>query len=158
MRALSLVTILSAVLILGSCQKDDSADIPKTKTELLTSATWKYNDAKIDTDNNGTGDVALPAGAVEACTTDNTIAFTSNGNGTIDEGPTKCDAVDPQTIPFTWNFTTNETAINFSSAVFAGFGGEFKLISLTETELVLSKQLNIPQIPLPVTVVVSFKH
>jgi Lipocalin-like domain len=159
MRSLSFLTLLSAALILGSCQKDDSPTVAnKTKTELITSAAWKYNDAKIDTDNNGTGDAALPAGLVEACTTDNTITFVNNGTGTINEGATKCASTDPQTISFTWSFTSNETVINFSSAVFAGFSGDFKIISLTETELVLSKQLTIPPIPLPITVVVSFKH
>jgi hypothetical protein len=160
MKVLSFFAFLSLV-VLGSCQKDDDgtpAPSPKTKQELIASSAWKYNDAKIDTDNNGTGDVALPAGVVEACQTDNTILFTTNGAGTIDEGATKCDNADPQSIPFTWSFSSNETVINFSSAIFAGVGGDFKIISLTETELVLSKQLTVPQIPLPLTVVASFKH
>ena len=115
MKVLSLVSFLSAVLILGSCQKDDSTDpAPKTKTELITLKAWKYNDAKIDTDNNGTGDQPIPAGVLEACQTDNNITFVVGGSGTIDEGPTKCDATDPQSVPFTWSFTSNETMINFS--------------------------------------------
>ena len=160
MKVLSFFAFLSLV-VLGSCQKDDDgnpAPSPKTKQELIASSAWKYNDAKIDSDNNGTGDVALPAGVVESCQTDNTILFASNGTGTVDEGPTKCNATDPQKIPFTWNLASNESVINFSSAVFAGVGGDFKIISLTETELILSKQLTVPPIPLPLTVVVSFKH
>jgi hypothetical protein len=158
MKAFSFLTFFGSLLLLGSCQKDDGGAAPKTKTELISSTSWKYNDAKIDTDNNGTGDLALPAGFVEACQTDNTIVFANSGSGTVDEGGTKCDQADPQTIPFTWNFGTNETVINFSSAVFVGVGGDFKIISLTETELVLSKVLTIPGIPLPLTVIVSFKH
>jgi hypothetical protein len=159
MKALSIVAFFS-LIILGSCQKEDSGggNTPKTKTELLSTTSWKYNDAKIDTDNNGTGDIALPVGLVESCQTDNTITFASNGSGTVDEGGSKCDAADPQSIPFTWNFTSNESVINFSSAVFVGVGGDFKIISLTETELVLSKSITVPTIPLPITVVVSFKH
>ena len=100
MKVLSLLSLLSTVLILGSCQKDDSTNTTtKTKTELITLKAWKYNDAKIDTDNNGTGDQAIPAGVIEPCQTDNAITFTTNGSGTIDEGPTKCDAGDPQSIP-----------------------------------------------------------
>lgn len=160
MKVLSLFTILSSLLFLGSCQKEGSSNntTPKTKTELVSSSTWKYNDAKIDSDNNGTGDLALPAGVVEACQTDNTIVFTKTGTGTIDEGPTKCDPLDPQTIPFTWTFSSNETVINFSSAFFAGVGGDFKIISLTETELILSKTITVPPVPIPFTVVILFKH
>lgn len=160
MKVLSLLTFFSAVLILGSCQKDDSTTpTTKTKTELITMKAWKYNDAKIDTDNNGTGDQSIPAGVIESCQTDNTITFTSNGSGTIDEGSTKCDMADPQSVPFTWSFTTNETMINFSSPLFVGFGGDFKIISLTETELVISQQVSILPPPLPsVTIIASFKH
>lgn len=158
MKVLSFLALLCLV-ILGSCQKEGSGgDTPKTKTDLIVSSAWKYNDAKIDSDNNGTGDLALPAGVVESCQTDNTLLFDKNGAGTMNEGPTKCNAADPQTIPFTWNFASGESVINFSSAVFAGVGGDFKVISLTETELVLSKQITVPPIPLPLTVVVSFKH
>jgi hypothetical protein len=160
MKALSLFAFLFSLLVLGGCQKDDSSgSTPKTKTELITSSSWKYNDAKIDADNNGTGDQPIPAGFVEACQLDNTITFTSNGSGSIDEGPTKCDAADPQSLPFTWSFTSNETIINFSSAVFAGIGGDFKIVSLTETELIISQQVSVLPPPLPaVTVIASFKH
>ena len=158
MKVLSFFAFLTSVIILGSCQKDDSASTtPKTKTELITSSSWKYNDAKIDLDNNGTGDIPLPAGFIEPCQTDNTITFTSNGSGTVNEGALKCDVADPQTIPFTWSFTSNETMINFSSAVFAGIGGDFKIISLTETELIISQQVTIPPAP-ALTIVASFKH
>ena len=160
MKVLSLLSILSAVLILGSCQKDDSTDsIPKSKTELITLKAWKYNDAKIDTDNNGTGDQAIPAGVIESCQSDNNITFATSGTGTVDEGPTKCDAADPQSSPFTWSFTSNETMISFSSPLFSGFGGDFKIISLTESELVISQLVSVLPPPLPsVTIIASFKH
>jgi len=160
MKVLSLLAILSTVLILGSCQKDDSTNpTTKTKTELITLKAWKYNDAKIDQDNNGTGDIPLPAGVIEPCQTDNLITFKTDLSGTVDEGPTKCDAADPQSIPFTWSFTNNETTLNFSSPLFVGFGGDFKIISLTETELVISQLVSVLPPPLPsVTIIASFKH
>lgn len=160
MKAFSFFVFLVTAFTFGGCQKDDSSpSTPKTKTELITSSSWKYNDAKIDTDNNGTGDQAIPAGFIESCQTDNKITFSSNGSGNVDEGPTKCDAADPQTFPFTWSFTSNETMINFSSALFAGIGGDFKVVSLTETELVISQQVSILPPPLPaVSVIATFKH
>lgn len=158
MKLLSIIALVFSLSILVGCEKDESSSSTKTKTELITSKPWKYNDAKIDTDNNGTGDVALPAGFVEACQIDNTITFSTGGAGTIDEGATKCDVTDPQSIPFTWMFTSNETIITFSSAVFAGIGGDFKLVSLTETELVISQTVTIPPSPFPLSIIASFKH
>lgn len=144
------------MLLIISCQKEGSG--AKSKTELIASASWKYESAAIDSDNNGTGETPLPAGILEACQTDNLLIFAANGSGTVDEGATKCNAGDPQTVPFTWTFGTNETVINFSSAVFAGVSGEFKIITLTETQLVLSKSITVSPLPFPVTVIASFKH
>ena len=152
-----LAFIFVCLLSLAACDKDDNP-APKSKTEMLASSSWKFNNAQVDADNNGTGDTGVPAGFLEACQTDNTLTFTATGSGTVDEGPSKCAMTDPQTIPFTWTFENNETIINFASAAFLGIGGEFKLLTLDDTELVLSKQLTIPGIPLPVTVIISFNH
>lgn len=160
MKALSFLAFLSSLLVLGGCQKDDSSQPdPKTKTELITSSTWKYNDAKVDQDNDGKGDADIPPGFVEACQLDNTLTFSSNGQGTVGEGATKCDPADPDTYPFTWSFASNETVINFSSPVFAGIGGDFKIVSLSETELIISQSVAVLPPPIPaVTVIASFKH
>jgi hypothetical protein len=74
---------------------------------------------------------------INACIKDNIITFSSNGSGTTDEGPTKCNAGDPQTQNFTWNFTTNETVLNVNAAIFAGQSGNFTILALTETSLAL---------------------
>lgn len=152
--------ILMNMVLFTSCEKsnDDDNNQEKTKTELISASVWKYDNAQIDVDNNGTGDMNVPAGVIEPCQTDNTLTFAANGSGTMDEGATKCDAGDPQTSPFSWNFTSNETVINFTAAIFAGVGGEFKIISLTETDLKLSKVITVPGSPAPLTVIVSFKH
>ena len=152
--------LLSAVIFTG-CEKDnddDNNNQPKTKTELISASVWKFDNAKIDADNNGIGDLDLPAGIITDCQKDNTLSFNANGSGVMDEGATKCDAADPQTTNFTWNFNGTETQVNFTAAIFTGFGGDFKLISLTETELKLSKAVTVPGAPTPVTVIASFKH
>ena len=153
--------ILMNMVLFTSCEKsndDDDNNQEKTKTELISASVWKYDNAQIDADNNGTGDMNVPAGVIEPCQTDNTLTFNANGSGTMDEGATKCDANVPQTSSFTWSFTSNETVINFTGAVFAGIGGDFKIIALTETDLKLSKVLTIPGSPTPLTVIASFKH
>jgi hypothetical protein len=149
--------ILLNVVLFTSCEKSNNDD-QKTNTELLTASIWLYNDAKIDADNNGTGDFDVPAGYIEDCQKDNTLSFSANGTGVVDEGATKCNTADPQSVPFTWTFTTNETVLNFSAAVFAGAAGDYKIVSLTETELKLSKIFTIPGSPTPLNIIASFKH
>ena len=55
MKAISFLTFFCAALILVGCQKDESTNSTKTKTELLTSSAWKYDKAQIDINNDGTG-------------------------------------------------------------------------------------------------------
>lgn len=150
--------VISFILILSGCQKSSSGDGTKTNQEKLTASSWKYENAKIDVDNNGTGDTNIPAGLLQPCQTDNILTFSTNTTGTIDEGQLKCNAGDPQSLPFTYSLTNNETVINFSTAIFAGVGGDFKIITLTDTELALSKPLVIPPSTTPLTVIVYFKH
>src|ERR671918_285608 len=112
MKTFAVVTL--AIMLLCGCQKGEGG--AKTNAQLLATGSWRFESAMVDSDNNGTGDFPVPAGILEVCQTDNLLFFQESGSGTVDEGPTKCDASDPQTVPFTWNFTTNETVINFSSA------------------------------------------
>lgn len=155
---LSITALIVIMLVaLVSCKKSDTQQ-QKTNTELVSQSAWKYDTAAIDGDNNGTAETSLPAGTLDPCETDNLIIFNANGNGTIDEGATKCDIADPQTLPFTWTFQDNETTLTFSSVVFAGLTGDFKIITLNGTQLVLSKVVSLTGIPIPVTVIITFKH
>jgi hypothetical protein len=94
------------------------------------------------------------------CRKDNTMLFVavSNGagTGTIDEGPTKCNGGDPQTQPFNWMFTTNETVLNIDAALFPGGTGNFTIVSLTGTELIVKQPLTVG--PITSDAVVTFVH
>ena len=155
------ITLLSlaavAVFSIGCSKTSDKDDAP-TKTALITASTWKYSEAGADNDGNGTIDIAFPASVLDACATDNTITFKSDKTGTIDEGARKCNTTDPQSSPFTWSLNAEETQINFSTAVFAGIGGDAKIIELTATNLTLAKTLTIPNFPFPVPVVLKMVH
>jgi hypothetical protein len=129
MRKLSLNLITCTVffaLLFTSCEKETTV---KTKTELISQSTWKFDHAT----SSGFDVSSL----INACIKDNIITFSSNGSGTTDEGPTKCNAGDPQTQNFTWNFITNETVLNVNAAIFAGQSGNFTILALTETSLAL---------------------
>src|ERR1700733_1928767 len=98
--------ILSFVFLFAtaaSCKKSDSnpATPPKTKTILLTQASWKVQSVSQDTNNDGTGDVDVTS-ALKACQLDNSYTFKTDSTGTMDEATTKCVDTDPQTKPFTW--------------------------------------------------------
>ncbi|HEX2684216.1 MAG TPA: hypothetical protein VHL77_09800 [Ferruginibacter sp.] len=136
----------------AACKKGSG---PKSKTELLTQSAWKFDNAALDVDRNGTPDSPVPPGFLQACDTDNTITFSSNGTGVADEGATKCDPTGPQTVPFTWSFKDNEQTITFNNFAFGGLNGDVKMKQLNDTQLELHKEVNVG---VPVNVIVYLKH
>jgi hypothetical protein len=139
---------LSLVLFVSiSCKKDDDPPA-KTKTELITQGSWKFGAAFI-----GAVDVS---GSIQACQKDNILTFLAAGTGTVDEGPTKCNAGDPQTIPFTWSFQSGETVLNISATLFTGGSNVFNIVALNESQLVLSQTITVSGTPQNVTV--TFLH
>jgi hypothetical protein len=153
----NLFLIALAVAVFASCSKDDDSDGEPTKKQLLTTVAWKYDNAGIDANGDGTIDTPLPDGTIEDCDKDNTYTFQPDGTGTLDEGATKCDAANPQTVPFNYSVNSDVTVINFPDTVISGISGDVAIKELTATSLVLSKSIEIG-IPIPVTVVVELKH
>jgi hypothetical protein len=149
--------LLSIIFFSAACSKS-SKDSAPTKAELISTSTWKFKEAGLDNDGNGQIDVQVPASAIDACLLDNTLTFKADKTGTIDEGPKKCNTTDPQTSPFTWSLNADETQINFSTAVFAGIGGDAKLLELSATNLTLSKTLTLTGFPFPVPVILKLVH
>jgi hypothetical protein len=147
--SLLLVLITSTFFIFSSCNKDDDPPVPKTKTQLLTQGTWKFKSASA----GGTD----YSSSLQACQKDNVYTFITGGNGTTDEGLLKCNPADNQTTSFTWIFTTNETVIQVSSAFFTNTSNNFDLISLTETEMIVSTYYNPPLGP-SILVTITFLH
>ena len=97
-------------VLMSSCSKNDDST-PKSKTELLTASVWKIASVGVDLDKNGTVDLPY---SLEACEKDNTFKFNTNGSGISDEGPSKCDASDPQSEDFIWSFKSNETILSIA--------------------------------------------
>jgi hypothetical protein len=149
--------ILSIIAIaFFSCKKDESSSpTTTTKTTILAEQSWKFNNAGLDPDKDGTINQDVSS-FVSSCLKDNTVSFAANGSGTSDEGPTKCNSADPQSIPFTWSFASNETLININGNAVAGKGGQYKVISLTNTNFSLSKDTVYQGIS--TTFVVNLKH
>jgi hypothetical protein len=121
-----LLQVFFLSLLILACSKNGE---PPTKTQLLVSSSWKLKSATV----NGGDAMHL----IQDCQKDNIITFTSNGNGTIAEGATKCNAADPDTVPFTWSFQNNETILNISAELIAYGSNDMTLTRLTTTALVV---------------------
>ena len=137
-----------ASLFLPACNKGDDSPAPKTKTQLVTQSTWRFSAATV-----GGTDVSS---FLQACQKDNTLTFSTNGTGVMDEGATRCNGSDPQTNPFTWNFQNSETTLFVSTTLFTGGSSTFTLVNLTETQLVLSQTITVSGTPQ--NAVVTFVH
>jgi hypothetical protein len=128
-----LLLMISAITAL-SCNKDKDTNATKTKTELLTTGTWKYTACIVSPayDYYGNGNPVTDIFAImEACEKDDFEIFKTNGIWEYDNGPTKCDALDPQIIySEPWIFTANETKVTVGTI-------ECTILELTETTLKL---------------------
>ncbi len=132
----------------SSCDKNSTAP-PKTKTELLTQGSWTFKSATV----NGSDASAM----IQACQKDNIYTFAAAGTGNVNEGATKCNASDPDNIPFTWNFQSSETVLAVPTIFFNGGNTTFQLESLTETSLVVSQGFSSGPGPVQ-NVVITFQH
>jgi len=128
--------LICIFIILLSCQKDkhdDTVTPTTTKTELLTTETWKYIGAVIDPAYDYYGDgtpVTNIFDIMKACEKDDFEVYQTNGTWEYNEGPTKCDPSYPQTFNLPWNFTANETKLFVGSV-------EHTILELTATRLKL---------------------
>jgi predicted small lipoprotein YifL len=150
-RLLLLTVIAFTLLSFTGCGKDDPQPAPaaKTKTELITLSPWKFQSATA----SGTDISAYPQ---LACYTDNVTTFASNLSFTINEGANICT---PSTAgTFTWSFQSGETLLQLSIPIFAGGSTSFTIVSLNETNLVISQNVVIPPSPVAIPVQFTFKH
>jgi hypothetical protein len=143
-----LISCCVAVCLLA-CKKDSKQ---KSRTELLTTGSWHVSaytvDPAIDFDGDGTDETNVYA-AMDQCIKDDHTTFMANGTAELDEGATKCDPGDPQTIPLTWSLNQDETQLEVQ-------GIEYLVESLTETQMVLKEIEAISTVT--VTHTVTFSH
>ena len=145
----SIVAILLFVSIYSSsCQKSSDNTTSKSKTELIAQSSWKFDHATA----GSYGDVTS---LIPACFKDNVIVFVSGGTGSISEGANVCSPSNAGT--FNWSFQSNETVLHLSTPLISGGSGDFTLVSLTETNLVVSQVMTISPYP-STTVEMTFKH
>ena len=134
-QSLTLLLIITGMTTAVSCKKDkDPVNNIKTKTELLTTGTWKLtaytSSPAYDWYGNGVYATDILA-ALDPCQADGFDTYKTNGIMGINEGAIKCQPTDPQTYTATWAFVDNETKI-----LYDGFD-EYVLVELTATTMKL---------------------
>lgn len=132
MKKLILLFVISSLIL--SCGKDDGAKA-KTKTDLLCQASWKFSAATV-----GGADVSS---FLQPCQKDNIVKFNTIGDGSLDEGASKCNSGDPQTTTMSWSFQSNETQLQISTILFTGGSNLFNVVTLTESQLVVSQNITV---------------
>ena len=108
LKTLALIAI-AGLTIVACKKKDDDDDTPAktTKTDMLTANNWVWTNMKLAPPLD-TIDVWS---TIDVCDKDDVISFNKNGNGTTDEGVTKCEPTDPQTESFKWTWLNSETQL-----------------------------------------------
>ena len=108
-------SLLCVTFLFSACKKDDDVT---TKTDLLTSSSWKITALTIDPalptfDNEGniTGSTNDLFAMLEDCSKDDIYSFNTDKTLSMDEGASKCDNSDPQKSTGSWSFNSDETTL-----------------------------------------------
>ena len=150
------ILCVALLMFFAGCRKPEQ--FTKSKTELITSAPWKFSQVGIDQNNDGMIDIPLPSTYVSTCSTDNLYTFKADSTGIVDEGPVICSSSTSRLSPFTWYFLNNQTEINISANLLTIFTGTAKIVELSETRFSLAKDVGIHGYPSPLRLVVTLVH
>ncbi len=124
--------LISIVVVISSCRKDE--ELEKTSKDFLTAGNWQITALKIEPGIEYMGIVLtdIYSFAIKDCSKDDLITFNSDGTITEDEGPTKCNPEDPQTVTEnTW--TLSEDGKSISATFFGMDSGSADVLVLNET-------------------------
>ena len=127
-----LLMLVAGATVTVSCKKEHQENKQKTKMELLTTGSWKRTSFVSDPAYDWYGDGTFATNilnVMKPCELDNFETYYTDGTWEMNQGPTRCHELDPQTRTLPWEFAENETTLVFN-------GNEvFILIELTATTL-----------------------
>lgn len=122
---------LLAAAALGACKKNDD-NAPRSNTDLLTARNWHLSAETTTTViNNGPPATTDSYAKMSACEHDNFVKFNADKAYVGDEGPTLCNASDPQTQTGTWKFENDDTKLTIPDPGAPGAGQAFDVITLS---------------------------
>lgn len=121
-----LAIIASCTVFFAACKKDKSPE------ELLTGAScWK----QVKSESRATTNDAWTEDTIDACSADDCTSFKSGGTYSLDEGATKCDPADPQTVSGTFTLSEDGTTLTITQD---GLTLPAIVEELTENKMVLT--------------------
>lgn len=122
--------LLAGSLAFVSCEKDKDIDADQPD-KILTSGTWKLTALTVDPaiDWFGTSVTNVYA-QLPACSKDDLTTFQSNGTVKFDEGTSKCNTNDPQTVTALWALSNDQKTI---SVTMNGETESWKINQLSKT-------------------------
>ena len=128
------LAVSSAIL---SCKKDDNSSPASTDRATLLKAggkSWKFTAATVSPGiDNGSGTLVTDFySLIPACSKDDLIKFGDASVYTEDEGATKCNSSDAQSVTGTWNLLESNTKIR---TVTPSSTDTVTIVSLTSSEL-----------------------
>lgn len=112
-RTSAFILMSISMLTLNSCSKDEVEEpAPITVKSKIINRDYRMTDYNVSVN----GASFLTYSDLESCFKDDLTKFLDDLTGIIDEGPTKCDAGDPQQSAFTWTLVTNDTQLRIEDA------------------------------------------
>ncbi|MBF9219825.1 hypothetical protein [Hymenobacter ruricola] len=140
MKRIALFALTAATLLAAACTKDkEKAPQPKTPEQLLSANVWHMTALTANPGLQTTGGTTVTDiyPFIPACTKDDTQEFAAGGQFKSDEGASKCDPSDQQTVTGTWSFvkTGNDNGVN---VLVNGNQIRFKVLNVTDTQLQMS--------------------
>ncbi len=136
MKTFLLVMLLTLVCI--ACKEEAT---PLSKTELLTSKSWKWIAGSVTPDfdvfSNGNPLSGEYWNKAPACWQDDIRVFTMAGKFTHEEGATKCNVADPQIYAQgTWEFDGSEKIIKIKDSALGEQLWEIQELTATSLKVV----------------------
>ena len=128
-----LVAVALGCTLLGCSKKEDATP---SKTELLTNKNWVVTAFTVSPGVSVGGTTITDVYAqTPACSRDDISRFETPNVFKDDEGASKCNATDPQTITGTWVFNSDQTVLTVTEN---GSAQSFNISSLTSNQMVLT--------------------
>jgi hypothetical protein len=128
----SILAVTALLLLTVSCKKDP----PQSRKEILTTGKWRTVaqtvSPAIDWDGDGDLDTDLHV-ITDACIKDDYAIFRTDGSVEENEGPSKCDAADPQSEILSWSLKNNDMILVVD-------GQDFTIEQMSETTMKLKIQ------------------
>lgn len=119
-KQVSYYLLFAVFCFIVSCKKD-SEPTPQTRTEMLTSSSWKWVGGTVTPAYDIFGDGKPISGdyfsKAPKCWQDDIYTFSSANKFTHDEGASKCSVADPQIYSQgTWSFETGDNVIRIKTS------------------------------------------